>query len=614
MRQGSVAPIRLGGVGFLLLSGDPPRAVSYCARGLTNSWLPDSQHRNSAQTAPATSSSGVHRPASRLNTGMERTTQATSHLTQLSPATVAVVQHAFISGAEQMKRNLYRSAYSPVIYEMKDCAVGIFDQDGQLLGQAPGLPFFLGSLGGTVQRVIELVGRLTFQPEDVWIVNDSAICGSHLNDVTVIKPIFVDGMLRGFSGAKAHWIDVGAMRAGQLADSTDIFQEGLRIPPTRIVQHGVLDEQLLELIALNSRFPSLLVGDLKAEMAACHTGAERFGAIVSRYGWPLVERAIVDFFARAEAGDRRVVAAIPDGTYAARAELDGDPTAPHAIRIVVTVVVEGEEMTVDLEGSSPEYEGSVNSGLVQTRSAIQQAFKFLVNPDADACGGNFRNLTIKVPKGSCLDPSPTAACFHYGPHLMLAMDLMVKAVSAAVPDRATAGHVGDSWNVGFVNERGGPPFSVGESLVGGWGAYSGSDGESALIHSAAGDFRNFPVETMEQRYPLRIHKYALRDGSGGAGEFVGGMGIVREYESLVDTRLGLWFDRSRTPSWGLQGGSAGAAPEVWVTIPGEPPQMLLKVTDMRAPAGTRVLVRTGGGGGWGPAASPARGPEISPWK
>jgi N-methylhydantoinase B len=512
---------------------------------------------------------------------------------------VAVVQHAFISGAEQMKRNLYRSAYSPVIYEMKDCAVGIFDREGELLGQAPGLPFFLGSLGGTVKMVLSLKGSNVFESGDVWIVNDSAICGSHLNDVTVIEPIFIDGVLQGFSGAKAHWIDIGAMHAGQLADSTDIFQEGLRIPPTRIVRGGVLDEQILGVIALNARYPALLVGDFKAEMAACHTGAERFTSIVTRYGWPVVEAAIGQFFARAETGDRRVVAAIPDGTYSASAELDGDVMASSPIRVVVTVTVAGEEITVDLEGTSPEYEGSLNSGVVQTRSAIQQAFKFLVNPDADVCGGNFRNLTIKVPKGSCMDPSPTAAYFHYGPHLMLAMDLMVKALSSAMPERAAAGHVGDSWNVGFVNERGGHPFSVGESLVGGWGAYPGSNGESALIHSAAGDFRNFPVETMEQRYPLRIHQYALRTGSGGQGEFEGGMGIVREYESLVDTRLGLWFDRTRTPSWGLEGGGAGAAPEVWVTVPGYPPEMVLKATDKRAPAGTRVLVRTGGGGGWG---------------
>ena len=539
---------------------------------------------------------------------MTSTTQATTAaLPQLSPATVAVVQHAFIAGAAQMRRNLYRSAYSPVIYEMKDCAVGIFDQHGELLGQAPGLPFFLGSLGGTIQRVLEMKDHNVFEPGDVWVVNDSAICGSHLNDVTVIEPIFIDTVLRGFSGAKAHWIDIGAMRAGQLADSTDIFQEGLRIPPTRIVHRGVLDEQILDLFALNSRYPAMLVGDFKAEMAACHTGAERFAAIVARYGWPLVEAAIGDFFARAEAGDRRVVATIPDGKYAASAELDGDPTAAQPIRVVVTVTVTGDEMMVDLEGTSPEYEGSVNSGLVQTRSAIQQAFKFLVNPEAEVSGGNFRNLTIAVPNGSCMDPSPTAAYFHYGPHLMLAMDLMVRALSPALPERATAGHVGDSWNVGFVNDRGGRPFSVGESLVGGWGAYPGSDGESALIHSAAGDFRNFPVETMEQRYPLRIHQYALREESEGAGEFRGGMGIVREYESLVDTRLGLWFDRSRTPSWGLEGGGSGAGPEVWVTVPGEAPQMLLKVSGMKTPAGTRVLVRTGGGGGWGRRDNPVHG-------
>ena len=520
-----------------------------------------------------------------------------------SPATVEVVRHAFMSGAEQMRRNLYRSAYSPVIYEMKDCSVGIYDARGDLLGQAPGLPFFLGSLGGTIKRVLELKNPDAFEPDDVWIVNDSTICGSHLNDVTVLQPVFVDGELRGFSGAKAHWNDVGAKEAGYVSDSTDIFQEGLRIGPTRLVHRGVVDQQILDLIALNSRYPSALVGDLRAEMAACRTGTERFAAIVARYGWSAVEAAIQRFFAQAETDDRESVWAIPDGVYRAEGDLDGDGISNRPVHVAVTVTISGDQMEVDLAGSSPECEGSINSGIVQTRSAIQQAFKFLVNPHAPACGGNFRNLAVKVPAGSCFDPSPTAACLHYGPHLMLAMDLMVRALSVAVPDRAAAGHVGDSWNVIFVNERGHSVFLSGESLVGGWGAYPGGDGESALIHSAAGDFKNFPVETMEHRYPLRLLQHGLRIGSGGAGQWRGGLGIVREYEVLAPCRLSLWFERSRTPSWGLAGGRSGASPDVWVTLPGDRQQRVLKCNAKPVPAGTRVLVLTGGGGGWGDPSS-----------
>lgn len=514
-------------------------------------------------------------------------------------ATIEVVRHAFLSGAEQMRRNLYRSAYSPVIYEMKDCAVGIYNADGDLLGQAPGLPFFLGSLGGTIQSVLEQEGLDAFEAGDVWFVNDSAICGSHLNDVTVFQPIFIEGVLRGFSGAKAHWNDVGAKEAGYVSDSTNIFQEGLRIPPMRLVKKGELDEQLLELVMLNSRFPASLAGDLKAEITACHTGVERFEAIVRRYGWKTVEAAIQHFFRQAEEEDRKSVAAISDGTYHAEGWLDGDGVSDRPVKVAVTVRIEGDQMTVDLAGSNPECEGSINSGIVQTRSAIQQAFKFLVNPNSPVCGGNFRNLHILVPKGSCFDPSPTAACLHYGPHLMLAMDLIVRAVSGVAPDRAAAGHVGDSWNVSIVSERGKEPFVSGESLVGGWGAYPGGDGESALIHSAAGDFKNFPVETMEHRFPLRISRHALREGSGGDGEWRGGLGIVRVYELLDDARINLWFERSKTPSWGIEGGQSGASPDVWVHTPGQESQRVLKVNAMAAPAGTRIDVFTGGGGGWG---------------
>ncbi len=516
-----------------------------------------------------------------------------------SPATVEVVRNAFVSGAEQMRRNLYRSAYSPVIYEMKDCSVGIYDVEGQLLGQAPGLPFFLGSLGGTLRAVIEVKGLDAFGEDDVWLVNDSTICGSHLNDVTVFAPVFVDGVLRGFTAAKAHWNDIGAKEAGYVGDSVDIFQEGLRIGPTCLIRGGVLDQQILDLIALNSRFPTALVGDMMAEISACRTGVERFRSIVDRYGWPQVDAAIQEVFSQAERADRASVEAIPDGTYHASGVLDNDGVTDEPVKVEVSVTVSGDRMTVDLTGSNEQCTGSTNSGIVQTRSAIEQAFKFLVNPNAPVSGGNFRNLDVVAPYGTCFNPTATAACLHYGPHLMLAMDLMVRSLSQAVPDRAAAGHVGDSWNITFVGEGPHGLFLSGESLTGGWGAYDGGDGESALIHSAAGDFKNFPIETMEQRYPLRLLRHGLRDGSGGDGRWRGGLGIVREYELLAPCTVQLWFERAQEPSWGLFGGTDGAAPNVTVTEPDQPARRMLKVNNYRAPAGTRILVETGGGGGWG---------------
>lgn len=516
-----------------------------------------------------------------------------------TPATVEVVRNAFISGAEQMRRNLYRSAYSPVIYEMKDCSVGIYDTDGRLLGQAPGLPFFLGSLGGTLRAVIERKGLDVFGEGDIWLVNDSTICGSHLNDVTVFAPVFIEGVLRGFTAAKAHWNDVGAKEAGYVGDSVDIFQEGLRIGPTRLVTAGVLDQQILDLIALNSRFPTALIGDLMAEISACRTGVERFQSIVARFGWPDVEASIAAVFAQAETLDRESVAAIPDGVYTAEGHLDNDGVLTTPVHVRVRVTIAGDSMTVDLTGSNEQCTGSINSGIVQTRSAIEQAFKFLVNPQAPVSGGNFRNLEVIAPSGTCFNPSETAACLHYGPHLMLAMDLMVRALSTAVPDRAAAGHVGDSWNITFVGEDRNGLFLSGESLTGGWGAHAGGDGESALIHSAAGDFKNFPIETMEQRYPLRLHRHGLRDGSGGKGRFRGGLGIVREYETLSPCTVQLWFERTEEPSWGLFGGEAGAPPEISVILPGEAPVLMPKANGLRVPAGARILVKTGGGGGWG---------------
>jgi len=250
-----------------------------------------------------------------------------------------------------MRRNLYRSAHSPVIYEAKDCSVGIFDVEGRLLGQAPGLPFFLGSLGGTLREVIRIKGYEVFQEGDVWIVNDSSIAGSHLNDVTVYAPIFVDGSLRGFTAAKAHWNDIGAKEAGFVGDTTDIFQEGLRIGPTCIFRDGRLDQQIVDLIALNSRFPTALVGDLMAEISACRTGSERFRSITQRFGWDQVEKAIHAVFEQAEAEDRRAVAEIPDGVYVEDAYVDNDGVTEDPVYVKVTVTVEGDSMTVDLTGA-----------------------------------------------------------------------------------------------------------------------------------------------------------------------------------------------------------------------------------------------------------------------
>ena len=516
-----------------------------------------------------------------------------------SPATVEVVRNAFISGAEQMRRNLYRSAHSPVIYEMKDCSVGIYDAQGQLLGQAPGLPFFLGSLGGTLREVVKIKGYEVFREGDVWIVNDSVICGSHLNDVTVFAPVFVEGTLKGFAAAKAHWNDIGAKEAGFVTDTVDIFQEGLRIGPTCIVRDGRLDQQIVDLIALNSRFPTALVGDLMAEISACRTGVERFRSIVRRFDWDQLQKSLQLVFDQAEAEDRASVAEIPDGVYVADGYLDGDPVTEEPVYIKVTVTVADDNMTVDLTGSHKQCVGSINSGVVQTRSAMEQAFKFIVNPHAPVSGGNFRNLEVIAPEGTCFNPSETAPCLHYGPHLSLAMELIIKALSPVIPERAAAGVVGDSWNVILVGENEYGLFLSGESLTGGWGGYEGGDGESALIHSSAGDFKNFPIETMEHRYPLVMRRHSLRDGSGGDGKWRGGLGIIREYELLAPVTVQLWFERATQPSWGLFGGKDGKPPEVWVYRPGKPGVHILKANNLKVEAGTRILVKTGGGGGWG---------------
>ena len=411
--------------------------------------------------------------------------------------------------------------------------------------------------------------------------------------MTVFAPIFVDGVLRGFSGAKAHWNDVGAKEAGYVSDSTEIFQEGLRLPPMRIVEAGELDGQLLELIALNSRFPGPLVGDLHASLTACRTGEERFRSIVERYGWPEVEASIESFFAQAEAADRASVAAIPDGDLPGRGLPRRRRDQPRAGAGGGAVTVAGDELTIDLAGSGLENEGSINSGIVQTRSALQQAFKFVVNPNAPVCGGSFRNLDDRGAAGQLLRPladgrlpalraAPDAG---HGPHRpgaqrggarahgrrprrgLLERHLRQRARPAAVPvGRVAGGRLGRAPGR-RRRERADPLGRGGLQELPGRG-----DGAPLPAGASAG----MPCA----RAP------------GGAGEHRGGLGIERIYEVLEPCRLSLWFERTRTPSWGLDGGEAGAPPQVHVIGPGAEPRLVLKCNAVPIPAGTVVHVQT----------------------
>lgn len=519
-----------------------------------------------------------------------------------SPITTEILRNAFVSTAEDMNAALIRSAYSPLIYEGKDCAVALLDQDGNVLGQSLGVPLFLGNLSLCVQSTAELHGWDFYQDGDVIFLNDSYIAGTHLNDITVMQPIFWRGQRVGFAASRAHWLDVGGKDTGLSIDSTEIYQEGMRWAPTKIYEGGRPRADILDFLRRNSRFGAVLIGDLHAQIAAGETGAQRLCSLLDRFGYDTVQAAKLAIFEQSERLEREAISAIADGIYTAEGSLDNDGFGNEPVPVKLKITVKGDAMIVDLDGSAPQTKGSVNCGFTQTISAARLAFKLLINPTRPVDGGTFHTLKVAAPTNSIFNAQEPAACAWYFSSLGLLIDLFLKALAPVMPDRVAAAHYGDSMVISLngIDSRSKGRFLTIEATTGGWGGWSTGDGQDSLINEVNGSFRDLPVEIFEHKYPARILQYSIRTDSGGAGKFRGGNGTVRKYLLLNDANLSLWFERSVTPAWGLAGGEPGLGPEVIIRNADGSEARMLKVNARPLKAGTTVTVASGGGGGFGP--------------
>jgi N-methylhydantoinase B len=520
------------------------------------------------------------------------------------PITTEIIRNAFVSCAQDMNATLIRSSYTPIIYEGKDCSVAILDENGDVLGQSLGLPLFLGNLEICVKLAAEMFGWDAFRRGDVFYMNDSYMTGTHLNDATIFGPIYWRERLVGFSATRAHWLDVGGKDAGGPMDSRDIYQEGMRWGPTRIYDRGEAREDIIDLLRRNGRFGYSLVGDMNAQVAACRTGEARFQAILDRFGYETYLQARDEIYRQSEQLEREAVAALPDGSYEASGFLDNDGLGHGPIRVQLRIDVEGERMTMDLDGSSPQMEGPVNCGFAQTISACRVAFKLLVNPDRPVDGGTFHTLDVKAPTASIFDAQEPAACQWYFSSLGLLIDLVVTALAPVLPDKVAAAHFGDSmvlFLAGRDERRDGQPFLYVMPHAGGWGGFEGGDGEDGLINNVNGGFKDYPVEVFEVKYPALIRRYAFRPDTGGPGRFRGGCGLLRSFEVESDSSLYLWLERSVTPGWGLFDGEDAVGPDVVINGGREDERHMLKVNGHPLAAGSVVDLLTGGGGGFGPS-------------
>jgi len=520
----------------------------------------------------------------------------------LDPITTEIIRSAFSAAADEMNATLIRSAYTPVIYEMKDCSVALLDDEHRVLGQSAGLPIFLGNLEICTRLTEEMYGREGWEPGDVWIMNDSYMTGTHLNDMTVFGPIFVADELSGFAACRAHWLDVGAKDPGGPMDSTDIYQEGIRLGPVKVVEAGTQRRDVTDLLGRNSRFSYPAVGDLGAQIACVRTGQRRLEAILTKYGKETIEAARDDIFAQTERLERAAVGAIPDGVYRAEGCLDNDGSSEEPVWVRLTVEISGEEMTIDLSESDDARGGPVNCGDAQAISACRVAYKLLINPDNPPNGGGFRPLTVKVRRGSMLGAEEPYPCQWYFTPLGLLIDLVVKALAEVLPEQAAGASYGDSMVIGIagIDDRNARPWFDLEPTVGGWGAWQGSDGEDGLINNVNGSLKDLPIEVLETKYPMRMTHYGFRADSGGAGRWRGVNGIVREYTvDCEQAHVSLWFERSKTPAWGLFGGG-DAVPPIVVLNPGtDREEQLLKASRHGLQRGDVIRTMTGGGGGFG---------------
>ena len=519
---------------------------------------------------------------------------------KIDPISTEIIRNAFISIAQDMNAVLIRSAYTPVIYEGKDCVVALLDEKGEVLGQSSGLPLFLGNLQVCVQETARIYGWDYFKEGDIFFVNDSFFTGTHLNDITIFAPIFWNKQLAGFSASRAHWLDVGAKDPGGSMDSSNIYQEGFRWPVTRLYENNEPKKEIIEFLRMNGRFGYSLIGDMNAQIAAGKTGEKRFQGILDRFGLDLVRSARNEIFKQSEELEKIAVKKIKNGSYDSEGFLDDDGLGSDPVKIKMKVTVEDEKITIDLDGSAKQTQGPVNCGFAQTISACRVAFKLLINPKRPVDGGTFKTLEVTAPQGSIFKAEEPAACQWYFSSLGLLIDAFVKALSPAIKDLSAAAHYGDSMVIfiGGVDPRNNFPFLSVEPTCGGWGGFPDSDGADALINNVNGGFKDLPIEVFENKYPVSIFNYGFRKDSGGTGKFRGGCGLYREYTINADGFVSLWFERSVTPAWGLFGGKDGIGPNVNIKSHDEKEKNLLKANGLQVKKGTVLTTYTGGGGGF----------------
>ncbi|QMV18889.1 hydantoinase B/oxoprolinase family protein [Granulicella sp. 5B5] len=523
----------------------------------------------------------------------------------LNAIELAIFQSSVHSIAEEMGAALRRTAISPNIKERRDYSCALFDSERRVIAMGDHMPVHLGSMQLSVEAA---VARLTLKEGDIAILNDPYAGGTHLPDITMVLPIFVEGETRPsfYAAARAHHADVGGMFAGSMGPAREICQEGIRIPPVHLMHAGAMNEAVLDLILHNVRTPGEREGDLAAQIGACRVGERRLKDLVAKYGLAKLRELSRELLAYSERLMRAELSKLPAGTFAAEDFMDSDGITDEPIRIAVAVMLDpvNGAAAIDFSGTSPQVAGSINAVYAITYSACFYVFRCLLGDAAPATAGLMQSIAVSAPVGSFVNARmPAAVAGGNVEASQRIVDVLLKALAKAAPERVPAASYGSMSNltIGGWDTRKDAPFTYYETTAGGMGARPGLDGISG-IHCHMTNSLNTPIEALEYAYPFRVRSYGYRKGSGGTGEFVGGDGLVREIELLDDAQVTLLCDRQRFQPYGLSGGDGGAVGLVRLEHPDGSAEVLPGKCSVHAKRGDVIHMETPGGGGWGDSA------------
>ena len=523
-------------------------------------------------------------------------------VTTTDPITLEVVRNKVDGIANEMQSTLLRSSFSTVVKEGLDASASLFTPNGETLAQAIAIPIHLATLIPIVETIARTFPMDEMKPGDLYIMNDPYLGGTHLPDIAIVMPVFFDERPIAFSAAMTHHQDVGGMSPGSVPpNATEIYQEGIRIPPLKLREGNEFNHTLVEMLKLNVRVPQVFMGDIGAQISACTVGARRVAELAGRYGYGQTLRIFNELLDRSEQLTRKALEAIPDGTYSYVDYLDNDGVnLDESVRIEVAVTVSGSELHCDFEGTDPQTRGPFNAGKSGSQAAAYYAVRAVTDSSIPTNGGCFRPVSLHLPEGTLVNPVEPAPVNSRTATLKRIAGSIVGALKGALPEQIPADSAGELLVLSLGGKNlSGKPYVVGEFNAGGSGGGPRKDGVD-VIETDGSNCMNMPVEALELEAPARVHRMSLRTDSGGVGEFRGGLGCVREIEFLTDNiALTHRGERHRHAARGSQGGGDGAKAFSKIVRRDGTEEVVNSKLFTMVHSGERLIVETAGGGGYG---------------